>query len=81
MSGWLPQRRALESPQCPITMIVSTDFIPKEHKGEGKEKIVFFEWRVLEVRTGFLTETMGHVLPAAFSLLLSLPILRLSICL
>lgn len=81
MSGWLPQRRALESPQCPITMIVSTDFIPKEHKGEGKEKIVFSEWRVLEVRTGFLTETMGHVHPAAFSLLLSLPILRLSICL
>lgn len=57
-------------------------FIPKEQKREGKEKIqrgLFSEWRVLDVRTGFHTETMARVHPAAFSLLLSLPILRLSL--
>lgn len=59
-------------------------FIPKEQKGEGKEKIqstCFLNGEFLEVRTGFHTETMARVHPAAFSLLLSLPILRLSICL
>lgn len=39
MSEWLPHRTALDSPHCPITMIVSTGFIPKEQKGEGREKI------------------------------------------
>lgn len=52
-------------------------------RGRKREDTVdlFSEWRVLEVRTGFHTETMARVHPAAFSLLLSLPILRLSICL
>lgn len=39
MSEWLPHRTTLDSPHCPITVIVSTGFIPKEQKGEGKEKI------------------------------------------
>lgn len=51
--------------------------------GRKREDTVylFSEWRVLEVRTGFHTETMARIHPAALSLLLSLPILRLSICL
>lgn len=50
--------------------------------GRKREDTVylFSEWRVLEVRTGFHTETMARIHPAALSLLLSLPILRLSIC-
>lgn len=35
---------------------------------------MFSEWRVSEVRTCFLAETMAQVLPAAFSLLLALPV-------
>lgn len=52
-------------------------------RGRKREDTVylFSEWRVLEVWTGFHTETMARVHPAALSLLLSLPILRLSICL
>lgn len=49
---------------------------------KGEDTVYLFsEWGVLEVRTGFHTETMALVHPAALSLLLSLPILRLSICL
>lgn len=52
-------------------------------RGRKREDRVclFSEWRVSELWTGVLTETMVHVHPAAFSLLLSLPILRQSICL
>lgn len=55
----------------------------RAERGRKREDRVhlFSEWRVSEVRTGFLAETMAHIHPAAFSLLLSLPILRLSICL
>lgn len=55
----------------------------RAERGRKREDTVylFSEWRVLDVRTGFHTETMARVHPAAFSLLLSLPILRLSICL
>lgn len=83
MSEWLPHRAALESPRCRITVILSRDLFPKSRGGRKREDTVdlFSEWRVLEVRTGFHTETMARVHPAAFSLLLSLPILRLSICL
>lgn len=42
---------------------------------------MFSEWRVSEVRTCFLAETMAQVLPAAFSLLLALPVRHLSISL
>lgn len=55
----------------------------RAERGRKREDTVdlFSEWRVLEVRAGFHTETMARVHPAALSLLLSLPILRLCICL
>ena len=56
----------------------------KKKKGGGGREIqstCFLNGEFLEVRTSFHTETMARVHPAAFSLLLSLPILRLSICL
>lgn len=58
-------------------------YFQRAKRGRKREDTayLFSEWRVLEVRTGFHTETMARVHPAAFSLLLSLPILRLSICL
>lgn len=40
----------------------------------GDTACMFSEWRVSEVRTCFLAETMAQVLPAAFSLLLALPV-------
>ena len=47
---------------------------------KGEDTVYLFsEWRVSEVRPGFHTETMAHVHPAALALLLSLPILRLSL--
>lgn len=58
--------------------------IPKrEKRGRKREDTVhlFSEWRVFRsIRTGFHTETMARIHPAVLSLLLSLPILRLSIC-
>lgn len=83
MSEWIPRCAALKRTQCCITMILSRGLFPKSRKGRKREDTVFLfsEWRVLEVRTGFHTETMARVHPAALSLLLSRPILRLSICL
>lgn len=57
-------------------------YSPRAKRGRKKRRYkLFCEWRVLEVRTGFHTETMACVHPAAFCLLLSLPTPRLSICL
>lgn len=78
-SLWSPWKATM-SYHC----VTEQRFILKEQKEEGKEKIqslFFSEWRVLEVRLGFHIETMACVHPAALALLLSLPILRLSICL
>lgn len=60
-----------------------TVYSQRAKRGRKREDTVslFSEWRVSEVWTGFHTETMARIHPAALSLLLSLPILRLSICL
>lgn len=39
MSEWLPHRAALESPRCRYHRDTEQRSIPKEQKGEGKEKI------------------------------------------
>lgn len=39
MSAWLPHRTAPESPRCRINRVTEQRLIPKEQKGEGKEKI------------------------------------------
>lgn len=69
----MAHRAALEGPQSEITATPS--------RKREDAVYLFSEWRVLEVWTGFHIETMARVHPAALSLLLSLPILRLSICL
>lgn len=54
----------------------------KATRGRKREDTVylFSEWRVSEVWTGFHIRTMARIHPAVLSLLLSLPVLRLSIC-
>lgn len=82
-SEWLPHHAALESPQCPTAVILSTGLFPKSKKGKEKRRcrLLVFWMDFLKYRQAFLTETMARVHPAAFSLLLSLPARRASICL
>lgn len=82
MSEWLPYHVALDSSQCPITMIVSAGFIPKEHKAEGKEKIqcacflngAFQKYRQAFLQRQWLTSTLLRspcFSPSPFSVSLS----------